>query len=116
MIRSLLSLLLALTLAASSVSAAVTHSRMQGAQQMVICSDSDTASGLITITLDASGKPITSHHHCPDCTAAFTALLPGLIELAPRSATLAPQHPLDAADRASRISPPQSARDPPAFA
>ena len=116
MIRSLLSLLLALTLATSSVSAAVTHSRMQGAQQMVICSDSATVSGLITITLDASGKPITSSHRCPDCTAAFPALLPSLIELGSRSAALAPPHPRTAADRASRSTPPQSARDPPAFA
>lgn len=116
MIRSLLSLLLALTLAASSVSAAVTHSRMQGAQQMVICADSDTASGLTTITLDASGKPILGGHHCPDCTAAFTALLPGLIELAPHSAASAPSAPLHAADRASTSTPPRAARDPPAFA
>ncbi len=116
MIRNLLSLLLALTLAATSVSAAVTHAEMQGAQQMLICSDSDANSGLITITLDATGKPIASAHHCPDCTAALTALLPGLTQLGRHDTATTPPHPLHACDRISNSTPPQSARDPPTFA
>lgn len=116
MIRRLCALLLALTLAATSVSAAVMQSEMQGAQQMLICSDSDASSGLSLITLDATGKQITGAHHCPDCTASGPALLPDLIQTAPcRAATAAPPpHPMPA--RASSSPPPQSARDPPAFA
>lgn len=116
MTRSLFALLLAFVLAATSVSAAVTHGRMQGAQQMVICSDIDTSAGLITITLDATGKPIPNAHHCPDCTAGFTALLPRPIELTTRSAAHMPRHVRQVPDRVSRATPPQSARDPPTFA
>lgn len=116
MIRSLFALLLSLVLAATSVSAAVTHGKMQGAQQMVICSDIDTSSGLKTITLDATGKPIPNAHHCPDCTAGFAALLPRLIDLATRHAAQMPLHVRQVPDRVSRATPPQSARDPPTFA
>lgn len=116
MIRSLFALLLALTLAANSVSAAVMQSEMQGAQQMLICSDSDANAGLTLITLDATGKPIASAHHCPDCTVATAALLPGLTQLAPHTTATTPPHPLPAPDRASTTPPPQSARDPPASA
>ena len=116
MIRSLFALLLALTLAATSVSAAVMHSEMQGAQQMVICSDSTAGSGLTTITLDATGKPIDRAHHCPECTAAIAALLPSSIQLAPHNSATTPPQPLTALDRASTTPPSQSARDPPAFA
>ncbi len=116
MIRSLFALLLALTLAANSVSAAVMQSEMQGAQQMLICSDSAAGSSLTTITLDATGKPITSAHHCPDCTAATAALPPSLTQLAPHDSATTPPQPLPALDRASTTPPPQSARDPPASA
>ncbi len=116
MIRSLCALLLALTLAANSVNAAVMHAEMQGAQQMLICLDSAAGSGLTTITLDATGKPIDSPHRCPDCTAATAALLPDLTQLAHHNTATTPPHPLPAPDRASTTTPPQSARDPPAFA
>ena len=116
MIRQFCALLLALTLAATSVSAAVMQSEMQGAQQMLICSDSDASSGLSLITLDATGRPITGAHHCADCTAASPVLLPGLIEVAPHSAAITPARPRPSLDRASQAAPPQSARDPPAFA
>ena len=116
MIRRLCALLLALTLAATSVSAAVMQSEMQGAQQMLICSDSDASSGLSLITLDATGRPITGAHHCADCTAASPALLPGLIQTTPRSAAAAPPPPEPMPARASSSPPRQSARDPPPFA
>ena len=74
--RILIALLLTLTLAATSVSAAVMHSEMQGATEMTICSDIDEG-GLTTIRFDATGKPIPLHHHCPDCIAGLaSALIP----------------------------------------
>lgn len=114
MIRSLLSLLLALTLATTSVQAAVMHAEMQGATQMEICAD--TSGGVMTITLDATGKPIPSAHRCPDCTAAIAALLAALPQIA-----AAPAHgrillPALAAAVLTASAPPQSARDPPPFA
>ena len=114
MIRHLLSLALALTLATTSVHAAVMRSEMQGAIQMEICAD--TSAGLNTITLDATGNQIPTAHRCPDCTAATLALL------APPAQIAAPLGPFRT-DRPAltpttlTITPPnQSARDPPAFA
>ena len=114
MIRHLLSLLLALTLATTSVQAAVMHAEMQGATQMEICAD--TSAGLSTITLDATGKPIPSAHRCPDCTAAIAALLPS-----PPQIVAAPTHsrsarPALTATTRTATPPKQSARDPPSFA
>jgi hypothetical protein len=114
MIRSLLSLLLALTLATTSVSAAVMHNEMRGASQIEICADSQGASGLTTITLDATGKQIT-HHNCPDCTAAL-AMLPDTARSTPPQTSGALQHPSLAAHTTSGAAPTESARDPPAFA
>lgn len=116
MIRQLCTLLLALILATTSVSAAVMHAEMQGAQQMVICSDSAAGSGIATVTLDATGKPIAHPHRCPDCTVSVTALLPTLFALASRSGVSAPPDLLPQPIVASISPPPQSARDPPAFA
>lgn len=116
MIRHLCTLLLALTLAATSVSAAVMHAEMQGAQQMVICSDSDMGSGIATVTLDATGKPIAHPHRCPDCSTVTAALLPGQIALAARSADATAPYPRSSQPVAGTSPPPQSARDPPAFA
>lgn len=114
MIRQMLTLLLALTLATTSVSAAVMHSEMQGASQIEICSDSQDGSGLITVTLDAAGKQIT-HHNCPDCTAAF-ALLPDTARSIPPQSSGALLHPTLATHTTSRAAPTESARDPPVFA
>lgn len=113
MIRSLLSLLLALTLATTSVSAAVMHNEMRGASQIEICADSQD--GLAIITLDATGKQI-SHHNCPDCTAAMAAILPDLGSTALPHSSRHILHSMGVADATSRSAPTQSARDPPAFA
>ncbi|MES2435305.1 MAG: hypothetical protein V4586_15970 [Pseudomonadota bacterium] len=114
MIRNLLSLLLALTLATTSVHAAVMHSEMQGAVQMEICAD--TSAGLTTITLDATGKPIAAAHRCPDCTAAITALLPPPPHIAAAPSQSRSTRP-DLTPTTRTTTPPnQSARDPPAFA
>lgn len=111
MIIRLLSLLLALTLATTSVSAAVMHSEMQGSSQIDICADSHAGSGLTTITLDATGKQIT-HHNCPDCALAM-ALLPDPARSTPPQTSRIILHPTPAAHITSRASPTQSARDPP---
>lgn len=117
MIRVLSSLLFALLLAVSSVPAALMHNQMQGSSQMVICSDTPDASGLITVTLDATGQPISAPHHCPQCLAALDlALLPSTPTAA---APIGQSQPLNRPVvllSASAQSPTASARDPPAFA
>lgn len=113
MIRHLLTLFLALTLATTSVSAAVMHNEMRGASQIEICADSQD--GLAIITLDVTGKQI-SHHNCPDCTAAMAAILPDLGQPAPPKAGDLVQHSVVVSDVTSRSAPTESARDPPAFA
>lgn len=116
MIRVLLSCLLALILGVTSVSAAVMRAQMQGAVQMVICSDTDKASGLTEITLDASGTPIAQPHNCPDCTAALALglLVSPPILAAPQTRALrlpaTPQTP-----GTGQPAPAATARGPPAF-
>ena len=114
MIRHLLSLLLALTLATTSVHAAVMHAEMQGAVQMEICAD--TSAGLTTITLDATGKPIPTAHRCPDCTAAIAALLPIPPQIAAAPTQSRSARPSHTRETLTSAPPNQSARDPPAFA
>ncbi|KAF0174120.1 MAG: hypothetical protein FD162_1355 [Rhodobacteraceae bacterium] len=109
--------LLVLILAATSVTASVMHSEMQGAVQMVICSDTPDGSGLTSITLDASGSPSGPHHACPECTAALgAALLPAPTDqpAPPTRATRLPRSASLAA--AGQPMPANSARDPPVFA
>lgn len=116
MIR-LLSFLLALTLAATSVPAAVMQSEMQGSHQMVICADTDAASGLTQITLDATGKPVDGAHSCPDCTAALGhALLPEPVQTRAPASSATPVLPGTLCHTASRSAPSQTARGPPPFA
>ncbi|GLS85550.1 hypothetical protein GCM10010873_05230 [Cypionkella aquatica] len=110
MIRMLLSLLLTLTLAATSVRAAVMHSEMQGAYQMVICADSTLAQ--TTLTFDATGKPITAHH-CPDCTTAFSGLPQSPLQIAAAPATSRTLHPGLCPASATAQLPNLAARDPP---
>lgn len=114
MIRHLLSLLLALMLATTSVHAAVMHAEMQGAVQMEICAD--TSGGVMTITLDATGKPIPTPHRCPDCTAAIAALLPTPPQIATAPTHSRSARPAHARQTPTTTPPDQSARDPPAFA
>lgn len=114
MIRRLLLLILALTLAATSVQAAVMHAEMQGATQMEICADA--SGGVMTITLDATGKPIPTAHRCPDCTAAIAALLPSCLQIAAAQSQSRSALPPHAAHTLIATAPKQSARDPPPFA
>lgn len=114
--RLLLVLFLCLSLAATSVSSAVMHAEMQGASEMTICADAGGA-GVITLMIDATGKPVPQHHNCPDCLAALaSALLPA------QACVVAPQtgatrlHPARQASGTGRPSPNATARGPPAFA
>jgi hypothetical protein len=114
--RLLLALFLCLSLAATSVSSAVMHAEMQGATEMTICADAG-GEGVTTLMFDATGKPISQHHNCPECLAALaSALLPAeAVVIAPQtSANLL--HPAAAAAGTGRPSPHATARGPPCFA
>ncbi|MDB5666834.1 hypothetical protein [Cypionkella sp.] len=111
MIRHLLSALLALTLATTSVHAAVMHSEMQGAVQMEICAD--TSAGLTTVTLDATGKPIPTAHRCPDCTIAPASLLPHQPQISRPVTRSIAKRQYAVATHTAAAPPNQSARDPP---
>ncbi|WP_092884684.1 DUF2946 family protein [Roseicitreum antarcticum] len=67
-------LLLALVLAATSVSMAVARQQAAAGMTVVIC----TSVGLETITLDADGNPVGPVHLCPLCLAAAD-LPPGTV-------------------------------------
>lgn len=106
--------LFALILAATSVTAAVMHSEMQGTVQIVICSDTPDGSGLASISLDASGNPTGPQHTCPECLAALGA---GLLPV-PTDQPAPPEHaarlPVPAASAATgQPLPANRARDPP---
>lgn len=55
---------LALSLALTSVTAAVAHLRAGGAEQIVICGTPGVEE---VVTLDSFGDPMEPGHHCPDC-------------------------------------------------
>lgn len=69
-LRSLLPLLLAVTVAAMGYAAASARGQtMVGGQVVVLCSDG----GLVQVTLDAEGNPTGDSHLCPDLAAALLA-------------------------------------------
>lgn len=70
-LRPFLALLMSLTLAVASVGFAQARHHAAGAQTMVICS----GYGMVTITLDATGKKVERSVPCPDCVGAALALL-----------------------------------------
>lgn len=113
--RVILSLLLSLILATTSVSAAVMHAEMQGSTEMVICSDIG-AGGVTTLRIDATGKPIEHDHNCPDCIAALaSALLPDSLDWPLPQSAAKPQFHLTASAGHGRPTPAAIARGPPAF-
>lgn len=63
-LRSLSSLLMALILSVTSVTAAVAHMRSGAVEQIVICGTPGVEE---VVTLDSFGNPIDPGHHCPDC-------------------------------------------------
>lgn len=66
--RAFLGLCLVVILSLTSVTAAVARGQMAGAVDMVVCA----GSGVSSVTLDATGKPVEVHH-CPVCTVAGSA-------------------------------------------
>ncbi len=113
--RVLLSALLCLVFAVTSVATAVMRSEMQGSSEMTICADAGGA-GLTTLTFDATGNPIPHPHNCPDCLASLaTATLPDqAVPIRPLAVTkwvfVIPQ-----AAGTGRPSPAATARGPPSF-
>ncbi len=112
--RSLSALLLSLVLALASVSMAVARGQMPMGTTMTLCSQGQA----VTVTLDASGRPVTAPPHlCPDCLSAVAAL-----DLAPAPDLIAPD---DARYLPASFGPPVprretlqiafQARGPPAF-
>lgn len=115
--RFLASLLLALTFAATSVTAAVMHNKMQGAVQMVICSDRPDGSALTSISLDVFGNPIAQQHSCPECLAALAAaLLPTPVQQPALLTRVSWLHLPEPPAMTSQRLPANSARDPPVLA
>lgn len=60
-------LVLAITLALTSITAAMAHGQVRVGTDITIC----TGTGPQTITLDANGDPAGPPHICPDCTLAL---------------------------------------------
>jgi hypothetical protein len=71
-LRPVFTLLLALTVAIASVGFAQARHHGAGAQTMVICS----GYGMVTITIDATGKKVERSVPCPDCVGVPLAVLP----------------------------------------
>lgn len=69
--RTLSALLLALVLAATSMTMAVARGQAQAGLPVVICSDG----AVHTIYVDGDGQPVDRSHHCPYCILA-NGLLP----------------------------------------
>ncbi len=70
MLTLALRLLLVLALALVSGHQAVGRALASGALAVELCRDGS----LVTVTLDASGKPVAQDHACPDCVLAGLAL------------------------------------------
>ena len=112
--RAFTALLLSLVLAIASISMAVARGQAPMGATIELC----TASGTVTVALDADGNPLPAGPHlCPDCLSAATVFV------LPVKTTLPTPHvtsrPLTAAlapslrDGLTQI--PRHARDPPAF-
>lgn len=74
---------LALCVIASSVTSAIARSAAHGQFSVVICSDA----GVVQITLDAQGNPVTPIHPCPDCVVAWVGALPDATTMPGHSVT-----------------------------
>lgn len=112
--RPLLALLLSMSLLWASAQQALSHAGMAGGITVTLCDQSGQAQ---TITLDASGRPVTPHD-CQDCLAAHALALaaraPSLPQPQPRLLAralplplpaLPPAHPHPAQPRAPPVTP-----------
>lgn len=112
--RALNALLLSLLLAVTSVTTAVARGQEPMGLTLTLCSEGEAR----TVTLDASGNPVSAHeHHCPDCLSGLVALdlpapLPAPARPLTRATSLALPQPVQAA---SAPQTPSRARGPPVF-
>jgi hypothetical protein len=103
--------LLALCMIASGVTSAIARSAAHGQYSVTICNEF----GVVQITLDAQGNPVTPMHPCPDCVVALAGALPDPVPLPPRSVTWAPFVPAVTETAVFARHPlPAHARGPPA--
>ncbi len=111
-LRPILGLLLALLMAVTSVTMAVARGQSpMSSQEVELC----IAGSAQTVSVDASGKPITPRHPCPECTLGMTAFTlveatAPLLRPATRTTTLRPAF---APAAASLTAPAARARGPP---
>lgn len=66
--RALCTLLMALILSVTSVTAAVARAEQGALTRLVICSMGAER----VVMVDADGEPVEGHAHCPDCLAALS--------------------------------------------
>lgn len=102
--------LLALCMIASSVTSAIARSAAHGHYSVTICNEI----GVVQITLDAQGNPVTPMHPCPDCVVALAGALPDAPRLPLLPISWAPLVPAIAATPVAALRPmPAQARGPP---
>jgi hypothetical protein len=105
-------LILALVLALTSVTMAQARGQAMAVGQIVICS----GGGIVSVPVDAEGRPTGPAHLCPDCALGLFAAAPAAFGVLVRSADWRPQAPLPVPGiaPAAPTKTPQSARGPPA--
>lgn len=79
-LKPLLTVLLCLTLLATSVTQAIARGQMAGGQMVQLCAGGEA----VTVMLDVQGNPVDPASPCPDCLA-LTAALPPVTAGNPRS-------------------------------
>ncbi len=90
-LRALSSCLLVLTLVVSSVTMATARHQPRAVGEMVLC----TGRGMVTVDVDAQGRPTGPILPCPDCVIVLNALPGGQTTLpAPTSRLIATIHTL----------------------
>lgn len=79
---SLTALILALSLAVTSVTMQVARVEAAGLAPMVICSGGDA----VEVLVDSHGNPVDPGHPCPDCVLTWAAVTVGSVAAPERSA------------------------------
>lgn len=110
--RPALAVLLALLLGVSALGFGMARGQAPQAGQIVIC----TGQGIVTISIDADGKPVERHTLCPDAALTLMAAVATAPPVVAADDLPASWRNWPAATRAPRVFPPLagSARAPPA--
>jgi hypothetical protein len=95
--RPILTLLLALAFAATSLTMAAARGQPRMAGSVILC----TGTGAVAVAVDAEGNPVGPVHLCPDCVLSLLAATPVPVELS------AP--PLRLLGALAALSPPRAA-------